>query len=54
MIATLVRRGSQVHHVFQIGLAKVMPVITMMADSPSPISTLARPSVSHLALLVRS
>jgi len=47
MIATLVRRGSQVHHVFQIGRAQAMPVTIVIAEKPRPISTDARPSVSH-------
>ena len=47
MIATLVRRGSQVHHVFQIGRAHRDPVSNTRVVNTTPISTLVAPATSQ-------
>ena len=50
MIAAEVRRGSQVHHVFQIGRAQIAPLTMLKPLSTSPISIAARPSASWRGL----
>ena len=51
-ISVVVSRGSQVHHVPQIGLAQIGPVINTSVTNNVPISAAARPSRSHFCSLL--
>ena len=51
-ISVVVSRGSQVHHVPQIGFAQIGPVINTSVMNNVPISAVARPSRSHFCSLL--
>ena len=46
----VVRRGSQVHQVFQIGLAQIMPVSSARVTNTTPTSADAWAMASHLGV----
>jgi len=51
MMVTVVRRGSQVHQVFQMGRAQIIPLRMQIIVKSSPTSTLAAVRVSHFMSL---